>query len=186
MPKKPSEEGTIADGAVSENKLADGAVTEPKIADRAVSRSKIAPETITGGKVENDSLTGQQIDESTLDTVPSAEVAETAKVAESLADGEDGGAGAPSLEFQIQQASSDNTPTDSKSVDASCPEGAASIGGGAAVVGDETQPPAALTVSIRTDSGWTAEAQEYADFEENWRLDVVAVCAIFEAGGSGS
>lgn len=179
------EEGTIADGAVSESKIADGAVTEPKIADRAVTRSKIAPESITGGKVENDSLTGQQIAESTLETVPSAEVAETAKVAESLADGEDGGQ-APSLEFQIQQASSDNTPTDAKSVDASCPEGAASVGGGAAIVGEDTQPPAALTVSVRTDSGWTAQAREYADFDENWRLDVVAVCAIFEAGGSGS
>ncbi len=182
------EEGAIADGAVSENKIADGAVTEPKIADQAITRPKIAPGAVAGGKVEDNSLTGQQIDESTLDTVPSAEeaqVAEVAQVAESLADGENG-APPPSLEFQIQTASSDNTPTDAKAVDASCPEGAASIGGGAAIVGDGTQPPAALTVSIRTDSGWSAQAQEYADFEENWRLDVVAVCAVFEAGGSGS
>lgn len=61
--------------SVGAKQLKGNAVTTAKIKKNAVTGKKIKKGTITGSKIKNDSITGTQINESTLGTVPSANVA---------------------------------------------------------------------------------------------------------------
>ena len=48
---KPSDIGTVADGAVTTAKLADNAVTNPKVADNAIDTAEIADNAIIASKI---------------------------------------------------------------------------------------------------------------------------------------
>jgi len=67
--------------AVTEDDLSSSSVITPKLANGAVRERKIARNAITGSRVAANTLGGAQIDESSLLAVPSAQQAETAKIA---------------------------------------------------------------------------------------------------------
>lgn len=187
-------EAALADGAVTEAKLADGAVTEPKLADLAVTTGKLADEAVVtakiarlaigtgrladnavnGAKVQDGSLTGDDIDESTLGTVPSAETAETAALAEVArsVEGLDLGSLTPSI--QVVRSASESTSEDVKSVSVTCPDGTRLVGGGGGVAGDTAG--VALVRSSADGDTWTVVAQELVVGEGAWSVDAIAIC----------
>jgi hypothetical protein len=191
-------EQAIADGAVTEAKLADGAVTEPKLAEGAVTTGKLPDEAVTtakiarlaigtgrladgavnGAKVQDDSLTGDDVDESTLATVPSAETAESAAVAEvaQSVEGLDLGSLAPTID--VVTATSESSSTDVKSASVSCPAGTRLLGGGGGIAGETAG--VALVRSSAEGSAWTVIAQELVPGEGVWSVDVIAICGSLE------
>jgi len=70
--------------SVGPKQLRKNAVTKLKVRKNSITRGKIARAAITAVKVKRGSLTGREIKESTLGTVPRAEVATAASVAGSL------------------------------------------------------------------------------------------------------
>ena len=87
--------------SVGTKQLKKNAVATSKIKNEAITVDKIKKEAITGEKVKAGSLTGAQINASTLGTVPHADSAKTATVANSLPPAEPwhkvGTAGEPNL-----------------------------------------------------------------------------------------
>ena len=71
----------LRDRAVTEDELAGAAVITRKLANGAVTNRKIARQGLTGSRLAPDTLGGVQIDETLLAPVPSALVADRAKVA---------------------------------------------------------------------------------------------------------
>lgn len=73
----------IERGAVKQGKIANGAVTGAKIANGVVATEKLPSAAITTEKIADGSVTGEKVNESTLDRVPSAKIAERASFATS-------------------------------------------------------------------------------------------------------
>ena len=83
--KNTVDSGDLKRGAVKTSDIARGAVTNSKVRNRTLTGAKLRNGTITGGKVGADTLTGANINESTLGRVPSANTANTATTANSVA-----------------------------------------------------------------------------------------------------
>jgi len=63
---------------IGSNQLKANSVTTAKIKKNAVTAKKIRKNAVTTAKIKNDAVTGAKVNESTLGTVPSATLAETA------------------------------------------------------------------------------------------------------------
>lgn len=76
---------TIPRNSVGAKQLRKSAVTGAKIKKNAVTSSKVRNGSLTGADVRSDSLTGADLDESTIAQVPSANTANSAKTASTVA-----------------------------------------------------------------------------------------------------
>ena len=93
--------------------LPKNSVGPKQLRKNAVTTAKVKKEAITAAKVKKGTLTGAQINVSTLGTVPSANTAQTANTANSVAPSEDwhelGAPGEPKLQNEWKSAGGDST-----------------------------------------------------------------------------
>lgn len=158
---------TVPDDSVATSSIQHAAVTGAELADRSV----------TASKVRRDSLTGAQVREGTLDTVPAARVARTARNAGNAS--ELGGlpkwAYVSGIETALASSATDTRATKGPLV-AHCPFGTHVISGGAAIEG-----PVRGVALVRSEpsgtEAWLAAAAGNRTPSTPWRLVVRAICA---------
>jgi hypothetical protein len=161
----------LANGSVNTLKLRSGAVTTLKIRNGAVTGAKIAPGAvgatqIANGAVRSAALGGGVVTEGKLKNgaVSQAKLS-TSFNAQLL----------KNMQYVVKTGVSSSEP---KSETAECPAGKEVIGGGASLLGANSQ--LALTGSAPVINGggkWTASAVEFAAEAGDWSIQVVAVCA---------
>jgi len=85
LPRNSVGRAQLRDAAVTGAKLARNSVGRAQLRDAAVSESELARSAVTSAKVRDKSLLGIDIDQTTLGKVQAAALADTAKVAETVA-----------------------------------------------------------------------------------------------------
>jgi hypothetical protein len=141
----------LADGGVRSVDLGGGVVTEGKLKNGAVSSSKLGPDSVTTAKIQDGAVTGAK-----LATSFNTQLLKNAQ-------------------YVVKTSVSNSEP---KSETAECPTGKEVIGGGASLLGANSQ--LALTASAPVINGggkWTASAVEVAAEAGDWSIQVIAVCA---------
>ena len=160
----------IATGAVTTPKLRNGAVTTPKLRNGAVVATKIAPgqvgtNQLSDGGVRSADLGGGVVTTSKLkDGAVTAAKLSTSLNAQLL----------KGVSYVVKTSASNS---EAKSETAQCPAGKPLIGGGARLLGANTQ--LALTESapvINGEGKWTAAAVELAAEAGDWSIQVFAIC----------
>ncbi|HEY5816256.1 MAG TPA: hypothetical protein VIS95_07940 [Solirubrobacterales bacterium] len=161
----------LANGSVSTLKLRSGAVTTLKLRNGAVTGVKIAPGAvgstqIANGAVRSSALGGGVVTEGKIKNgaVSQAKLS-TSFNAQLL----------KNMQYVVKIGVSNSEP---KSETAQCPSGKEVIGGGARLLGANTQ--LALTESSPVVNGggkWSAAAVEINPEAGDWSIEVIAVCA---------
>jgi hypothetical protein len=143
----------IANGAVRSAALGGGVVTEGKLTNGAATSSKLGSNSVTTAKIQDGAVTGVK-----LSTSFNAQLLKNAQ-------------------YVVKTSVSNSEP---KSETAQCPSGKEVIGGGARLLGANTQ--LALTESAPVVNGggkWGAAAAEINPEAGNWSIEVIAICAEF-------
>jgi hypothetical protein len=161
----------LANGSVNTLKLRSGAVTTLKIRNGAVTGAKIAPGAvgatqIANGAVRSSALGGGVVTEAKIKNGAVSQAKLSTSFAAQLL---------KNTQYVVKTGVSNSEP---KSETAECPAGKEVIGGGARLLGANTQ--LALTESAPVINGggkWVASAVEFAPEAGDWSIQVVAVCA---------
>jgi hypothetical protein len=161
----------LANGAVTTLKLRGGAVTPLKLRNGAVTSAKIAPGAVGstqladggvrsadlgGGVVTTNKLKDGAVTEAKLATSVSTQLIKNAS-------------------YAVKTSVSNS---EAKSETAECQPGKEAIGGGARLLGANTQLALIESAPVINGGGkWTAAAVEFAPEAGDWSIQVIAVCA---------
>ena len=148
----------LGGGVVTEGKLKNGAVSEAKLFNSAVTNSKLGPNAVATGKIADGAVTSAKLASSLL-----------AQLVRNVS--------------YVSKASESNA-NDSKTATAECPSGKQVTGGGALVLGANTNVVLSGSglAPVNSDgkrTGWTASAREVAAEAGNWSVEAYAICAEF-------
>jgi hypothetical protein len=148
----------LGGGVVTTSKLKNGAVTDTKLANNAVTSGKLGADAVTTGKIQDGAVTGVKL--------ASSLNAQLVK----------------NVSYVVKESASDaNSPKDAT---AECPTGKQVTGGGARILGANTNivlqesVPAPATADNKR-MGWTGKGYEAVAEAGNWSIEVYAICGEF-------